>query len=108
MRKTKRDAGVEKLLRWAGEWKEELKYYAGYGEWTPEIAAKQERYERILQEIEKLPFRDRQIIREHYIAGQTFVWISVRIGKSEAWCRQRRDAAFEVLKILLRDVLEAS
>ena len=106
MKSPKRDAGVEELLCWAREWPKELKYHTRYSEWTQEIAKKQALYERVLREIDKLPFQQRRVIRENYIKGRTMVCISVDIEKSESWCRKRRDEGFEVLKILLQDVLE--
>ena len=100
------DPVVAGLMEWAKVWPEERAYAQKYRDWGEDLQKKKETYDRILEELEKLPYWEKRVVREHYISGRTLVNISVHIGKSEAWCRERRNSAFMTLKILLRDILE--
>lgn len=106
MKRYRCDASVARLMEWVKVWPEEVAYARRYREWGEDLRIKQERYERIVAELEKLPYWEKRVVREHYISGRTLVSIAVQIGKSEAWCRERRNSAFQTLKILLCDMLE--
>lgn len=108
MRGYRCDASVAALMEWARVWPEEAAYARNYREWGEDLQKKQEIYNRVVEELEKLPYWEKRVVREHYISGRTLVSIAVHIGKSEAWCRERRNSAFMTLKILLRDVLEGA